>query len=70
MATVLSPRDPVASQRSGSRTACREDRLTRAEFERRYAAMPNVKKAELIEGSRVYALRPYLKQNMADRIST
>ena len=26
------------------------DRLTREEFERRYAAMPNVKKAELIEG--------------------
>ncbi len=26
------------------------DRLTRAEFERRYAAMPLVKKAELIEG--------------------
>ena len=26
------------------------DRMTRAEFERRYAAMPNVKKAELIEG--------------------
>jgi Uma2 family endonuclease len=26
------------------------DRLTRAEFERRYAAMPNVKKAELLEG--------------------
>ncbi len=26
------------------------DRLTRDEFERRYAAMPNVKKAELIEG--------------------
>jgi Uma2 family endonuclease len=26
------------------------DRLTRPEFERRYAAMPNVKKAELIEG--------------------
>lgn len=26
------------------------DRLSRAEFERRYAAMPNVKKAELIEG--------------------
>jgi len=24
------------------------DRLTRREFERRYAAMPNVKKAELI----------------------
>jgi hypothetical protein len=26
------------------------DRLTRDEFERRYAAMPNLKKAELIEG--------------------
>ena len=26
------------------------DRLTRAEFERRYAAMPPTKKAELIEG--------------------
>ena len=26
------------------------DRLSRSEFERRYAAMPNVKKAELIEG--------------------
>ena len=26
------------------------DRLTRAEFERRYEAMPELKKAELIEG--------------------
>ena len=26
------------------------DRLSRAEFERRYAAMPALKKAELIEG--------------------
>jgi hypothetical protein len=26
------------------------DRLSRAEFERRYEAMPNLKKAELIEG--------------------
>ncbi len=26
------------------------DRLTRAEFERRYEAMPDLKKAELIEG--------------------
>ena len=26
------------------------DRLTRAEFERRYDAMPNLKKAELLEG--------------------
>jgi Uma2 family endonuclease len=29
---------------------CAGDRLARAEFERRYAAMPHVKKAELIEG--------------------
>lgn len=33
------------------------DRLTRAEFERRYAAMPEVKKAELIEG-KVYVASP------------
>ena len=26
------------------------DRLTRAEFERRYFAMPNLKNAELVEG--------------------
>ena len=26
------------------------DRLTRVEFERRYAAMPHVKKVELVEG--------------------
>ncbi len=29
---------------------CAGDRLTRVEFERRYSAMPNLKKAELIEG--------------------
>ncbi|HVA45917.1 MAG TPA: Uma2 family endonuclease [Pirellulales bacterium] len=33
------------------------DRLTRVEFERRYAAMPDLKKAELIEG-RVYMPSP------------
>jgi len=33
------------------------DRLTRAEFERRYAAMPQIKKAELIEGI-VYMASP------------
>ena len=33
------------------------DRLTRAEFERRYEAMPNLKKAELIEGV-VYMASP------------
>jgi Uma2 family endonuclease len=33
------------------------DRLTRAEFERRYSAMPHLKKAELIEGE-VYVASP------------
>jgi hypothetical protein len=33
------------------------DRLTRLEFEQRYAAMPDCKKAELIEG-RVYMASP------------
>lgn len=33
------------------------DRLTRPEFERRYNAMPNLKKAELIEGV-VYVASP------------
>jgi hypothetical protein len=33
------------------------DRLTRLEFERRYQAMPKVKKAELIEGV-VYMASP------------
>ncbi len=33
------------------------DKLTRAEFEQRYAAMPHVKKAELIEGT-VYMASP------------
>jgi Uma2 family endonuclease len=38
---VTSPRVPVL---------CAGDRLTRDEFERRYGAMPDLKKAELIEG--------------------
>lgn len=38
-----SPREPILPLEPG-------DRLTRAEFERRYDAMPNLKKAELIEG--------------------
>ena len=43
MATFMttSPRVP---------TLCAGDRLTRSEFERRYSAMPDLKKAELIEG--------------------
>lgn len=38
------------------------DRLTRAEFERRYAAMPHVKKAELIEGV-VYLPSPVTQED-------
>lgn len=38
------------------------DRLSRDEFERRYHAMPNVKKAELIEGE-VYMASPVSYQN-------
>src|SRR5579862_2988701 len=38
------------------------DRLTRSEFERRYSAMPKVKKAELIEGI-VYMPSPVNHQN-------
>jgi hypothetical protein len=33
------------------------DRLTRPEFERRYAAVPHIKKAELVEGI-VYVASP------------
>ena len=45
-----STRDPVPLLQSG-------DRLTRREFERRYARMPHTKKAELIEGV-VYLASP------------
>jgi Uma2 family endonuclease len=41
--TIPEPRQTLPPLRAG-------DRLTRAEFERRYEAMPHVKKAELIEG--------------------
>lgn len=50
MASVIQPKtqeqpafEPVPPLQNG-------DRLTRAEFERRYTAMPELKKAELIEG--------------------
>jgi Uma2 family endonuclease len=36
--------------KSGIPPLCAGDRLTRDEFERRYAAMPHCKKAELVEG--------------------
>ena len=39
-----------ARQHEGVRRLIVGDRLTRAEFERRYDAMPDVRKAELIEG--------------------
>ena len=41
------------------------DRLTRAEFERRYAALPHLKKAELIEGV-VYVASPVRIQRHAN----
>lgn len=41
------------------------DRLTRHEFERRYEAMPNVKKAELIEGV-VYVASPLRFESHAE----
>jgi Uma2 family endonuclease len=45
------------------------DRLTRAEFERRYEAMPDVKKAELIEGV-VYMPSPVRWEQHGDQHST
>ena len=44
------PSEPIQPLENG-------DRLTRAEFERRYEAMPSLKKAELIEGE-VYVASP------------
>ncbi len=53
MATALKPKPaPVAPASTPERLPLllNGDRLTRAEFERRYVAMPEVKKAELIDG--------------------
>ncbi|MEK7678520.1 MAG: Uma2 family endonuclease [Verrucomicrobiota bacterium] len=48
------PAQPISRRFSDSEAFCppleNGDRLTRKEFERRYEAMPHVKKAELIEG--------------------
>jgi Uma2 family endonuclease len=41
---------PPAAPPSAIPPLCNGDHLTRVEFERRYAAMPHIKKAELIEG--------------------
>ncbi|NEQ83824.1 MAG: Uma2 family endonuclease, partial [Moorea sp. SIO2I5] len=48
--TILKPKNPIPPLESG-------DLLTRQEFEQRYAQMPDVKKAELIEGV-VYMASP------------
>jgi Uma2 family endonuclease len=58
---VLTPRAKPAASTEGVAEAIHPlengDRLTRAEFERRYEAMPDLKKAELIEGE-VYVGSP------------
>ena len=47
----IEPIEAAEMQRNGAIPLLENgDRLTRAEFERRYDAMPNLKKAELIEG--------------------
>jgi Uma2 family endonuclease len=52
------PAGPTEAQNDGAIPPLEQgDRLTRAEFERRYEAMPHVKKAELIEGE-VYMPSP------------
>jgi len=51
MASALASSSPISwPKRETPPLLDTGDRLTRAEFERRYNAMPNVKKAELIEG--------------------
>lgn len=59
------PAQPIPPLQAG-------DRLTRAEFERRYRAMPHVRKAELIEGV-VYMPSPVSNEGHASphvRLST
>lgn len=50
MATTSTLTPPRARFRIRVPTLENGDRLTRAEFERRYSAMPHLKKAELVEG--------------------
>jgi Uma2 family endonuclease len=49
-ATTVKPAEPTAPPAPAIPPLENGDRLTRAEFERRYDAMPGLKKAELIEG--------------------
>src|SRR6478736_2622989 len=47
----IKPAEPTQTHDNGAIPPLENgDRLTRAEFERRYEAMPHLKKAELIEG--------------------
>src|SRR5258707_5815839 len=57
MSTMLTTGRPVRRERNERKQPIKRipplengDRLTRSEFERRYDAMPHLKKAELIEG--------------------
>ena len=61
MSTVFTPATPEPSAHDIPELRA-GDRLTRAEFERRYAAMPHVKKAELIEGV-VYMPSPVTQED-------
>ena len=56
------PAPGVATPAAGCPPLENGDRLTRSEFERRYAAMPSTTKAELIEG-RVYMPSPVRVRN-------
>jgi len=49
-ATAILSSPPGQKSSTGVPPLEQGDRLTRAEFERRYSAMPQVKKAELVEG--------------------
>jgi hypothetical protein len=58
MSVVAKSSRPADPDRNGAIPPLENgDRLTRAEFERRYDAMPGLKKAELIEGE-VYMPSP------------
>lgn len=57
MVREYSPQRHLPPLESGVGVARRRHRLTRPEFERRYAAAPHIKKAELIEGI-VYVASP------------
>lgn len=57
MGTATKPREPRTSSNGTIPWLESGDHLTRAEFERRYDAMPDLKKAELIDGV-VYVASP------------